>query len=87
MQLFMFLSQAVLEASSQFTDVMVRFTYDDLVMVNNSHSQSAADFDTIMPCNQQEADTRIFLYLSHAAQQGHSEAFIRTVDSLGLMEL
>ena len=46
-----------------------------------------------------EADRRIFLHLSQAAQQGHSKAFIRTVDSdvviiavghfgsLGVMEL
>ena len=67
--------------------------------MNTSDSQSVADFDTIMPCNHQEGDSRIFLHLSHAAQQGHSKAFIRTVDSdvviiavghfgsLGVMEL
>ena len=67
--------------------------------MNTSGSQSVADFDTIMPFNHQEADSRIFLYLSHAAQQGNSKAFIRTVDSdvviiavghfssLGVMEL
>ena len=98
-QLFKFLSKAVIEASSQLTDVVVCSTYDDHVLVNNSDSQSVADFDTIMPCNHQEADSRIFLHLSHAAQQGHSKAFIRTVDSdvviiavghfgnLGVMEL
>ena len=98
-QLFRFLSKAVIEASSQFTDVVVCSTYDDHVLVNTSDSQSVADFDTIMPCNNQEADSRIFLHLSHAAQQGHSKAFIRTVDSdvvsiavghfgsLGVMEL
>ena len=80
-QLFRFLSNAVIEASSQFTDVVVCSTYDDHVLVNTSDSQSVADFDTIMPCNHQEADSRIFLHLSHAAQQGHSKAFIRTVDN------
>ena len=50
--------------------------------MNTSDSQSVADFDMIMPCNHQEADSRIFLHLSHAAQQGHSKAFIRTVDSV-----
>ena len=66
---------------------------------NTSDSQSVADFDTIMPCNHQEADSRIFLHISHAAQHGRSKAFIRTVDSdvviiavghfgsLGVMEL
>ena len=97
--LFRFLSKAVIEASSQFTDFVVCSTYDDHILVNTSDSQSVADFDTIMPCNHQEADSRIFLHLSHAAQQGHSKAFIRTVDSavvviavghfgsLGVMEL
>ena len=98
-QLFRFHSKTVIEASSQFTDVVVCSTYDDHVLVNTSDSQSVADFDTIMPCNHQESDSRIFLHLSHAAQPGHSKAFIRTVDrdvviiavghfgSLGVMEL
>ena len=98
-QLCRFLSKAVIEASFQFTDVVVCSTYDDHVLVNTSDSQSVADFDTIMPCNHQEADSRIFLHLSHAAQQDHSKAFFRTVDSdvviiavghfgsLGVMEL
>ena len=60
-QLFRFLSKAVIEASSQFTDVVVCSTYDDHVLVNTSDSQSVADFDTTMPCNHQEADSRIFL--------------------------
>ena len=80
-QLFRFLSKTVIQASSQFTDVEVCSTYDDHVFVNTSDSQSVADFDTIMPCNHPEADSRIFLHLSHAAQQGHSKAFIRPVDS------
>ena len=80
-QLFRFLSKAVIEAASQFNDVVVCSTYDDHELVNTSDSQLVADFDTIMPYNHQEADSRIFLHLFHAAQQGHSKAFIRTVDS------
>ena len=99
MQLLRFLSKAVIKASSQFTDVMVCSMYKGRVLVNTSHSQSVEDFDTIVPCNHQEADSRIYLYLSQAAQQGHSKAFIRTVDidvfilavghigGIGLMEL
>ena len=95
-QLFRFLSKAVIEASSQFIDDVVCSTYDDHVLVNTSDSQSVADFDT---CNHQEADSKIFLHLSHAAQQGHSKAFNRTFNSdvviiavghfgsLGVMEL
>ena len=66
-QLFRFPSKAVIEASSQFTDVVVCSMYDDYVLVSTSDSQSVADFDTIMQCNHQEADSRIFLHLSHAA--------------------
>ena len=73
--------------------------YVDLILVNTSHSESASDVDTTMPCNHQEADRRIFLHVSHAARQRHSKAFIRIVDSdimcialghfgsLGFMEL
>ena len=68
-------------AQAVHNSIMVCSTYDDHVLVSTSDSQSVADFDTIMPCNHQEADSRIFLYLSHAAQQSHSKAFIRTVDS------
>ena len=49
-------------------------------------------FETVlsnMPCdvtklqkfNHSEADTRILLHLAHAAEQGHTTAFVRTVDS------
>ena len=35
----------------------------------------------LSPCQQEEADTRIMLHLYHAAGQGYSNAFLRTVDS------
>ena len=73
-QLLRFLSKVVIEASSQFTDVVVCSTYDNHVLVNTSDSQSVTDFDTIMPCNHQEADSRIFLHLSHAAHCGCGKA-------------
>ena len=73
-QLLRFLSKVVIEASSQFTDVVVCSTYDNHVLVNTSDSQSVPDFDTIMPCNHQEADSRIFLHLSHAAHCGCGKA-------------
>ena len=33
------------------------------------------------PCNHSEADTRILLPLAHAAEHGHTKAYVRTVDS------
>ena len=35
----------------------------------------------LSPCQQEEADTRMILHLYHAAGQGHSKAFLRTVDT------
>ena len=34
----------------------------------------------LSPCQHEEADTRMMLHLYHAAGQGHSKAFLRTVD-------
>ena len=35
----------------------------------------------MFPCQQEEADTRMMLHLYYAARQGHSKAFLMTVDS------
>ena len=47
----------------------------------NVLSNRHCDVSALQPCNHSEADTRIFLHLSHAAAQGHRIAYIRTVDS------
>ncbi|KAL8561604.1 hypothetical protein ACOMHN_024839 [Nucella lapillus] len=44
-------------------------------------SNKYCDLTTLQPCNHSEADTRILLHLAHAAKQGHTTAFVRTVDS------
>ena len=36
---------------------------------------------TLSPCHQEEADTRMMLHLHHAAEQGHTKAYLRTVDT------
>ena len=79
-QLFRFLSKAVIEAASHLTNVVVYSTYDDHILVNTCHNQSIVDLATIMPCNHQEADRMVFLHLSHTAQ-AHTKAYIRTIDS------
>ncbi|MES9879449.1 MAG: hypothetical protein ABW185_01030 [Sedimenticola sp.] len=77
-QLFQFLSKSVIEAShTLLPNVVVYSTNGDLVIA----SRDAVDLSGISPSNHQEADSRIFLHLSDAAQQGHSKAMIRTVDS------
>ena len=35
----------------------------------------------LFPCNHEEADTRIIVHLSHAAQNGIERALIKTVDT------
>ncbi|KAL8590645.1 hypothetical protein ACOMHN_011080 [Nucella lapillus] len=44
-------------------------------------SNKYCDLTTLQPCNHSEVDTRILLHLAHAAKQGHTTAFVRTVDS------
>ena len=46
-------------------------------VLSNRH----CDLATLQPCNHSEADTRILLHLAHAAEQGHTTAYVRTVDS------
>ena len=44
-------------------------------------SNKNCDLTTLQPCNHSEADTRILLHLAHAAKQGHTKAYVRTVDN------
>ena len=44
-------------------------------------SNKPADLSDLSPCRQEEADTRMMLHLRHAADQGHTKAYLRTVDS------
>ena len=49
-------------------------TKADLILSNKP-----TDMADIHPCHQEEADTCMMLNLSHAANQGHTKAYIRTV--------
>jgi len=44
-------------------------------------SNKPTDLSDLSSCRQEEADTRMMLYLRHAADQGHTKAYLRTVDS------
>ena len=44
-------------------------------------SNNDIDLSSLEPCNHSEADTRIILHFAHAAEQGHTIAYVRTVDS------
>ena len=39
------------------------------------------DVNSLAPCNQEEADTRMMLHVAHAAQHGHHQIQVRTVDT------
>jgi len=39
------------------------------------------DLTSLVPFNQEAADTRMLLHASHAAQHGHHSILIRTVDT------
>jgi len=43
-------------------------------------SNKATDITAVSPCQQEEADTRMKLLLRHAAMQGHTKVYARTVD-------
>ena len=44
-------------------------------------SNKPTDLSDLSPCRQEEADTRMMLHLHHAADHGHTKAYLRTVDS------
>ena len=44
-------------------------------------SNKATDITALSPCQQDEADTRMMFHIRHAAMQGHTKAYVRTVDS------
>ena len=74
-QLFQFLSSE-LEQHARDEKYHLLTTKADLVLSNRPMDVSA-----LSPCKQEEADTRMILHLKHAANQGHSKVYIRTVDT------
>ena len=43
--------------------------------------QLLQDVHTLSPCSPEEADSRILLHVAHAAQHGHHQILISTVDT------
>lgn len=73
--LFQFISQE-LQSCTADSQYQLLTTKADLVLSNQP-----TDVAALSPCQQEEADTRMILHLRHAADQGHTRAFLRTVDS------
>ena len=74
-ELFQFLSEQLIKETT-YVEYMLLTTKAEFVLSNK-----LTDLSALSPCNQEEADTRMFLHLNHAAQEGHEKAYIRTVDT------
>ena len=74
-ELFQFIGQELQRSTVESTYHLLT-TKADIVLSNK-----AADITALSPCQQEEADTRMVLHLRHAAMQGHTKAYVRTVDS------
>jgi hypothetical protein len=75
-ELFSFLSKVLLQAFSE-EDKKVVVTDEKGVL----STQLLQDLHTLAPCSHEEADSRMILHVSHAAQHGHQQILIRTVDT------
>ena len=73
-ELFRFLSAAVME---WFEDKQLVITDGEAVL----SKPLLSDLASLAPCNHEEADSRMLLHASHAAQHGHHAILIRTVDT------
>ena len=74
-ELFQFLSEQ-LQAKTADATYRLFTTKADQVLSNRP-----TDISALSPCKHEEADTRLMLHLKHASDQGHSKAYIRTVDT------
>ena len=59
------------------TENEVYATKNETVVSNQAHSFE----DVLYPCNHEEADTRMFLHVRHAASLGHKEITLRSADT------
>ena len=74
-ELFQCIGRELQRSTVESTDHLLT-TNADIVLSNK-----ATDITALSPCQQEEADTRMMLHLRHATMQGHTEAYVRTVDS------
>ena len=73
-ELFAFISKQL--STTELNGRLLLTTHLETVLSNKD-----IDLSSLEPCNHAEADTRIMLHLAHAAEQGHTIAYVRTVDS------
>ena len=75
-ELFRFLSCALMEWFDQVGKQLVITDWKTVLTKPN-----LPDLTSLVPCNHEEADSRMLLHASHAAQNGHNSILIRTVDT------
>jgi len=74
-ELFKFLSEALLGSFGQEDKQLV------ITDVESAKSKSFLQYFALLsPCSHEEADSRMLLHASHAAQSGHLKILIWTVD-------
>ena len=49
--------------------------------LNTVLSNETINTDLLSPCNHEEADTRMFLHVKHAVEEGHQKICIKTDDT------
>ena len=79
--LFKFLSKKL--TSVQSSHLTIYATDEDQVLVNSEPLEGKLNgpLHTLGPCSQPEADTRIFLHIKDAVNNGHRNVSVRSVDS------
>ena len=75
-ELFSFLSKALIEVCKHDGKELVVTDGDEVLCVPHQ-----LDAHLIAPCSHEEADSRMMLHVVHAAQQGHHQMLVRTVDT------
>ena len=74
-ELFRYLSNQM--ATTGLIDQALIFAFDDTCFSNNPD----IDLTSTVPCNHEEADTRVFLHATNMAENGHQRVVIRTVNT------
>jgi hypothetical protein len=77
-ELYPYLSEKLINLCTEKTNVHVISTHGTKVLSSRNDASVSA---VLGDCDHEEADTRIFYHLQHAAKEGHAKAYIRTVDS------
>jgi len=75
-ELFRFLAQKCVDYETEGSKTTYSTVDDQVVCLSRGTIISA-----LAPCSHEEADSRIFVHVKDMAQQGHTKAMIRTVDT------